>query len=89
MKINLSLQVTGTVNQTIEANPDCKLTAKQITTGLKTGSIITSIGHGNNNGRVYKISDGDLGLIGRVVAQEACDDVEFEIESSTVKEVAE
>ncbi len=86
MQINLSLQVTGTVNQTIEVNPDCKLTAQQIIAGLKTGSIITSVGHGNGNGRVYKISDGDLGLIGRVVVQEACHDIEIEIEDNSVKE---
>ena len=74
-QIDVSFSVTGSVKQTVSLNDG--ITKDEFLAGLRSGLFVTSIGHGDNNGRIYRIADGKLAEVGRVVAQEALDDMEF------------
>lgn len=80
-EVAITIEVNGRINQTIAINRDCHLSMEEIKAGFKDGSIVSSVGHGDNNGRVYHISIAPAGLveIGKVSNQEACDDFEIEI----------
>jgi len=53
------------------------ITQEEFISGVKKGTILTSIEHGNNNGAVYRIEKG-LEHIGKVVSQSCNDDMEIE-----------
>ena len=66
--------VSGNVQQYIELDID--IDKNEFVDGLKSGKYVTTISHGDGNGCVIQIQP-EFKLIGRVVAQEALDDVEL------------
>jgi len=81
-EIEVTFAASGTVTQTIRLNTN--ITKEEFVAGLRNGTILTSVGHGATNGRVYQLSGeegafavGGLKEIGVVVEQEAGDDMEF------------
>lgn len=76
---NITLYTQGTVTQTIRLNDGVDMSTETLGDEIQNGNILTSIGHGENNGRVYFLGDGDFKEIGKVVAQEAHGDFEISI----------
>lgn len=71
--LNIQFSINGSVEQTIEFY---MVAPQDFIEGLKTGKYITSIGFGDNNGRVYQLEG--FKEIGRVMSQSSLDDTEFE-----------
>lgn len=74
-ELEIEMYVNGTVHQSIVIT-DNDLSPDQVREGIKEGSILTSIGHSSNNGKVYQIGS-DFKEIGYVKSQESCDDLEI------------
>lgn len=81
MKVNLTLDISGSVDQTIQLNKDCKLTQEEFVQKFKAGQIVTSICHGENNGMVYEFISQPFAMkeIGQVILQESLDDMSIEL----------
>lgn len=67
--------VSGNIKQVIEL--DLPITKQEFVEGLKSGKYATTIGYGNGSGKVLELHPNGIGIIGRVVEQEALDDVEI------------
>jgi hypothetical protein len=76
--ITLNINVNGSMTQQIKLLEDYKhITEEEFLSGVKNGTILTSIGHNDNNGFVYRITNG-FECIGMVSSQSSNDDMEIE-----------
>lgn len=74
--IDIAFSVNGSVTQTIEIL-DPTVSEQELLEKLKSGEFCTSIGHGDNLGGVYSVFP-DYRHIGKVIRQEAQDDMEIQ-----------
>ncbi len=78
--IELKIDVSGTIHQYIKLKPQFEMEQSEFKKMVKEGKILTSIGHGENNGKVYLLDLLDNFVeIGTVIVQDACDDLEISV----------
>lgn len=76
-EIEIYACVSGNIKQVIEL--DLPITKQEFVEGLNSGKYATTIGHGSNLGKVIELNNvTGIREIGRVVEQEALDDVEID-----------
>jgi hypothetical protein len=74
--MNISFETSGTINQVIRLFDP--MSQNEFISKVKSGNIVTSVGHNMQNGYVYEITnEGKFLKIGEVVGQESLDDMEF------------
>lgn len=73
-ELAINATVSGNIQQYILLDID--IDKNEFVKGLKSGKYATTISHGDGNGYVIQIQP-EFKIIGRVVAQEALDDVEI------------
>jgi hypothetical protein len=79
LELNIMMDVIGAVRQKIVFNDDFDMPTDEVIEKMKSGDILTSIGHGENMGNVYLIVGDDLKKIGKVVEQEACNGLKITV----------
>ena len=75
--ISIYARVSGNVLQDIVFDNDINMTEEQFVLSLKSGTICTTVSHGDSNGLVIQMEP-EFKIIGKVVAQEALDDLEID-----------
>jgi hypothetical protein len=85
--IDIKFEIDGIadVYQTIRLYDGCKLSEKEIVTGLNNGNIFTTL---NTNGELSLLKDGVFTQLGRIVRSEIDGDLEykyFEIDDNVKK----
>lgn len=71
----VKFDVNGQILQEIKLKENINLSMEEFLENLRIGTIVTSIGHGASNGKVYLVGD-SFQEIGEVVSQESLDDTE-------------
>ena len=75
-EIEIYACISGNIKQVIEL--DLPITKQEFVEGLNSGKYATTIGHGDIHGKVIELHPvHGIREIGRVVEQEALDDVEI------------
>ena len=73
--LEIEFALNGTINQTIELIPG--ISKQEFITGLKSGKYLTTLTFSENNqGEIYALEG--FKKVGVIIAQEACDDMEFQ-----------
>jgi len=75
----ITIDVTGSVTQGILLTCEQQMSKETFIEKMKEGKIFTSIGHGNNDGKIYWIDLPTFSEIGKVVYQVSNDDTELTI----------
>jgi low affinity Fe/Cu permease len=76
----ITVEVSGTLSQNIKLKDEFAMTEEELNENIRAGNLFTSIGHSANNGFVYLWDTGnDMVECGKIVSQEANDDVELEV----------
>jgi len=76
----ITVGVTGTISQNIKLKDEFAMTEEELNKHIRSGHLFTSIGHSANNGFVYLWDKGDdMVECGKIVSQEANDDVELDV----------
>jgi len=73
--LSIFATVSGQIRQDIILDEKFQMEEKELVKKLNEGKILTTISHGDGNGLVIQVSP--FTIIGKVISQEALDDLEI------------